>query len=165
MPKPKDDAKQPAELEQPAVDLADVAAFEAADAEVPDAAGPETEPPPKPAKADYAKVVRGVLGALDRGLSFVLRVHREDPAEIEAFVEMITPAAQQYGPKLGARFWAIVAAVGFVAFVLGKIARRLELAQPPETPAGPDGGDPLARVPVGVRGAARYPPNAGDRAA
>lgn len=164
MPK-RDNPDQPPELDAPAVAPEDVAAFEAADADVPDTAAAEPEAPPKPAKADYAKVVRGVLGALDRGLSFVLRVHREDPAEIEAFVEMITPAAQQYGPKLGARFWAIIAGVGFLAFVLGKIARRVELARPPELPAGDDGRNPLARVPVGVRGAARYPPNIGDRAA
>lgn len=157
---PADPAREDPQLEEPAVAAPDLETFDRADAELPpEPAAPELEAPAS--RINYPKVVRGALSALDRGLSFVLRVKREEPAELETFVEMITPAAELYGPKFSKLIWLIVAAAGFMAFALGKVARRAELS----AAVSADGGDGDGRdttAPIGVRGPARYPRGAGE---
>lgn len=99
--------------------------------------------PPLETPTDYRKAVAGILKALDRALSFALRVERSPASELAEFEEILLPAARAHGPKLGARFWSLVAIAGFLAFILGKLTQRLALtaAGSERNGAAPAGGE------------------------
>lgn len=82
------------------------------------------------------QVVTGILKALDRALSFLLRVPMSTAEELSEFAEVIAPAAEQHGEKIGPRFWTLAAGVGFAGFLLGKLAQAAVARKRPE--AAPD---------------------------
>ena len=141
---------------EPAVTKADAASF--------DAAPPDPDRLKAPDARDWHRTVRGVLKCLDRALSFVLRVPRYGTEELAEFTEMIAPAAEQFGPRAGWKFWALVALVGFGAFVAGKLAQRMVLVSDAAAAdqAETDGGDPRESRARALGGEPIYPR---DRAA
>lgn len=119
---------------------------------------PSTTRTPEPTRADYRRVTLGFLRGVDRILSFLLRVQRTPDKELDEFLEVMLPAAELYGPKLGPMFWAVAFGVGMASFVLGKVFQPklpdVVASAPDEDGKPPAGGRRLG-------GPARYPEGAG----
>lgn len=138
------------ELRGPAIDAAGLDALK-------EPAGESKAPPPpaaelhvKPSLVDMGRVTEAAVKRLDRLASRALDVDADTQRDIDETAELMKPAAEMMGPKLGAWFWVLVFFFSLGAWWAGKVVQRAErrrqLGPATDTPRAQPAAAPVEEV-------------------